>query len=268
MLCAFLKIVTTPLYVCRTFVSNMTETAALRRHWNSRSCSYDRFVTKGFSDLRERHAWQDVYADALGTAGRKILDVGCGPGIVSMQLSDLGYEMTALDFSEKMLEKAEKNAADNGLDIEFVCGNAMELPFGDCSFDAVVSDYVLWTVPDPRKVMDEWYRVLRPGGRIVYVDGDWSHDRRMTFLKNKVSSWACRIEDPDRKNDSEPSDSEAMESLWSFGADRPNDDIAMMERAGFRSISVRHGIQKKVLRGMRYLAYGLTNDHFMVTAEK
>ena len=78
------------------------------------------------------------------------MDVGCGPGIVSLQLSDLGYDVTALDFSENMLDKAKKNASDNGFDIGFVHGNAMDLPFNDASFDAVVSGYMLWTAPDPQ----------------------------------------------------------------------------------------------------------------------
>ena len=246
----------------------MAESATLRQHWNSRSCSYNRFVVKGFSDLRERKAWQRAYTEALGSAGNKVLDVGCGPGIVSLQLSDLGYDVTALDFSENMLDKAKKNASDNGFDIGFVHGNAMDLPFDDASFDTVVSGYMLWTVPDPQKVMDEWYRILRPGGRVVYVDGDWSHDRKMTPLRNRISSWACNRDDPERKNDPGSSDTDTMKNLWSYRAERPKEDLSMMRRAGFYNISVRHDIQKRVLHGMRYLAYGLTNDHFMVTAEK
>ena len=59
-----------------------------------------------------------------------------------------------------------------------------------------------------------------------------------------------------------------MHTLWSVNASRPSDDIKMMEKAGFTDIAVKHNIQDQVLHGIRHLAHGSTNDHFMITAVK
>lgn len=166
----------------------------IEAHWDLRAPSYDEFVVKGFSDSRERKAWQDHFASILGDEPMNILDIGCGPGIVSMQLAEMGHRMTSIDISEDMIAYARKNAERNGLSIEFRKGDAMSLAFADESFDAVVSDYMLWTVPDPEKVFSEWMRVLRPGGTLAFTDGDWFHDPKSTRLRRGISSIFYRLE--------------------------------------------------------------------------
>ena len=196
----------------------------------------------------------------------EILDVGCGPGIVSMQLADLGHRMTSVDLSDRMLEYARENAAANGFDIDFRQADAMALPFDDSLFEAVVSDYMLWTVPNPEKVVSEWYRGLKPGCRRAYTDGDWFTDPRMTPFRNRVSSFFVRMEKGRGRDEIEREEAEM--DLWSSHADRPRDDIRMLEEAGVKDIRVIDNVQKKVLHGSRYLAHGLTNNHFTITAVK
>lgn len=239
----------------------------IESHWNRRSASYNEFVVKGFADRRERRAWQDHFSSLLGDNPLNILDVGCGPGIVSMQLAELGHKVTSVDLSDEMLSCARKNAKDAGLDIDFHKGNAMSLDFPDEGFDAVVSGYMLWTVPDPRKVISEWSRVLRKDGTLVYTDGDWFNDARSTPLRCRISDCflgICRDSEPDEGDHDEFEET----TLWSRTANRPSDDIGMLESAGFRDISVIHDVQKRVLHGARYYAYGFTNDHFTITARK
>lgn len=239
---------------------------AIKSHWDTRSSDYNDFVVRGYSLKRERRSWQDHFTSILGSEPLDILDVGCGPGIVSMQLADLGHRVTSVDISDRMLEHARRNAADNGLDIEFRQADAMDLPFDDCSFDAVVSDYMLWTVPDPEKVVSEWYRVLKPGCRLAYTDGDWFNDPLMTPFRCRVSSMFVRLEKGCSKTETEKSESSM--SLWSSTAVRPRDDVRMLEDIGFRDIRVIDNVQRKVLHGTRYLAHGFTNNHFTVTAVK
>ncbi len=238
----------------------------IKRHWDIRSSDYNDFVVRGFSLQRERRAWQDHFTSILGSEPLDILDVGCGPGIVSMQLADIGHRMTSVDLSDRMLEHAVRNAADNGLSIDFMQADAMALPFEDESFGAVVSDYMLWTVPDPEKVISEWYRVLRPGCRLVYTDGDWFNDPRMTPFRCAVSSMFVRLGKGRSKTDTEREESSM--DLWSSSAVRPRDDVRMLEAAGFEEIRIIDDVQRKVLHGTRYLAHGLTNNHFTVTAVK
>jgi ubiquinone/menaquinone biosynthesis C-methylase UbiE len=240
----------------------------LKKHWDDSSRSYDMFVRKGFSNNKERRSWQKLFTDVLGKDSLNILDTGCGPGIVSMQLADLGHNMTSIDFSDKMLDTARKNASDNHLDIKFILADAQDLPFDDGLFDAVVSDYMLWTVPDPKKVMEEWFRVLRPEAILAYVDGDWWHDPKSTPFKRKMAHIGAFLDSPrkfiiDRKN----IDSDPME-VWSKYANRPEVDIIMLKEAGFEDVRVIHNIQDLTLHGVRHLAHGSTEDHFMIVARK
>ncbi|MDY0224749.1 MAG: methyltransferase domain-containing protein [Candidatus Methanomethylophilaceae archaeon] len=243
---------------------------SIRNFWDQDSRSYDMFVEKGFSIKKERRSWQALFTESFGDKKMNILDTGCGPGIVSMQLADLGHDMTSVDFSEKMLEAAKKNAEQNNLKINFQYADAECLPFKNDSFDGVVSDYMLWTVPDPQLVMKEWFRVLRPGGTVAYVDGNWTSDPKRTPFNCTISKLGVFLDSPKKylMNKKNKHTNTNMNDLWSAKAMRPSDDIKMMENAGFTNITVIHNIQDRVLHGIRHLAYGSTEDHFMIVAHK
>ena len=109
--------------------------------------------------------------EAAERIGGRILDVGVGTG-----LSLLDYKRTnriaAVDYSEPMLKKARERVLEHKLDhVECVAVmDAQKLGFADAVFDAVVAQYVITTVPDPEVVLDEFVRVLRPGGEIILVN--------------------------------------------------------------------------------------------------
>ena len=243
---------------------------SIRDHWSSRAEGYGNFVRRSYDAPKERLAWQNLYREVLGDRNGEILDCGCGPGTVSLRMSDMGYKMTAMDFSEDMLEEARKNADRYGFNIDFHQGDAEKNPFSDEQFDVVISQYMLWTVPHPEKVMSEWFRILKPGGLVFYIDGDWFNDPRNTRLRRFISRVAKALEYPKidavRKNG--PSDRNVCNGLWSASAKRPDDDVVMMDKAGFKNIRVIHDINKRVMPGIRYYANGFTADYFMVVAEK
>ena len=105
--------------------------------------------------------------EALGDPrGREVLDLGCGTGRHAAWLVEAGARITAVDFSAGMLEQARERVATG--DVRFVTHDLHEpLPFGDRSFDAVVSGLVLEHLRDLDAFLAEAHRVLRPDGRAV-----------------------------------------------------------------------------------------------------
>ena len=103
--------------------------------------------------------------------GMKILDVGCGTGYFTRLLAEGGENaaITGLDLEEPFIAYAKEQAEKQKLDIRFLVGDALSLPFEDESFDLVTSHTFLTSVPDPERAMDEMKRVLRPGGCVASV---------------------------------------------------------------------------------------------------
>ena len=106
--------------------------------------------------------------------GQRVLDVGCGAGtdsLVAAQMVAPDGAVTGIDMTEEMLGKARAGARElDAENVEFVAGEAEDLPFDDGSFDVVVSNGVIDLVPDKDAVFSEILRVLRPGGRIQIAD--------------------------------------------------------------------------------------------------
>jgi len=103
--------------------------------------------------------------------GGRILEVGVGTGI---SLPDYARSITlaAVDYSEPMLRKAKERVVEHNLaNVEVVAVmDAARLAFPDSSFDVVVAQYVITAVPDPEATLDEFVRVVKPGGEIVLVN--------------------------------------------------------------------------------------------------
>ena len=97
----------------------------------------------------------------------RVLDVACGSGNAAIAAARRTWgEVTGLDFVPHLLDHARERAAAEGLDIEFVEGDAQDLPFEDGSFDTVLSVFGAMFAPDQEKAAAELLRACRPGGRI------------------------------------------------------------------------------------------------------
>jgi trans-aconitate methyltransferase len=143
--------------------------------------------------------------------GERILDLGCGDGVLTKQLADLGCEVVAVDSSAPQIEAARKL----GLNAQVI--NAEALPFRD-EFDAVFSNAVLHWIRDADSVIAAVYRSLRSGGRFVAeFGGDGCVQKIRTALVQALERRGM--------------DGEARVP-WYFPT--PGDYAARLERAGFR----------------------------------
>lgn len=102
-----------------------------------------------------------------------VLDVCCGLGGPSRYLAQkYGCRVTGIDLTESRVEGAKRLTAMVGLDdnVTFQTGNALDLPFGDRTFDAVISQEAFCHIPDKDRLVAQCARVLKPGGRLAFTD--------------------------------------------------------------------------------------------------
>jgi len=148
-------------------------------------------VSKMFDDVANRYdflndllslgrtkAWRRAVTSIIAPKpGMKILDIAAGTGSSSRPLVDKGAEVTALDFSQGMIEQGRKQ----NKNINFVQGNALKLPFEDNSFEVTTISFGLRNTSNTEIALKEALRVTKDGGRIVV--SEFSHPVNPIFKK-------------------------------------------------------------------------------------
>lgn len=101
-------------------------------------------------------------------AGQRVLDVGCGTGVVAITAARLGAHVTGLDLTPELLERARENSDVAGVEIDWREGDVENMPFSDAAFDVVLSQYGHMFAPRPDVAVAEMLRVLKSGGTIAF----------------------------------------------------------------------------------------------------
>jgi ubiquinone/menaquinone biosynthesis C-methylase UbiE len=123
--------------------------------------------------------------------GRDVLEAGCGIATDGARFARAGARYTGLDFSPAALELARRRFELESLSGRFVQGSVVELPCEDESFDLVYSHGVIHHVPDTQRAVDEFYRVLRPGGTalvMVYHRGSLNYRLNIMVLRRTLAA--------------------------------------------------------------------------------
>jgi SAM-dependent methyltransferase len=102
-------------------------------------------------------------------AGQRVLDVGCGTGVVAVTAARAGATVTGLDLTPALLERARENAQIAEVSVDWREGDAENLPFGNGAFDVVLSQFGHMFAPRPEVATAEMLRVLKPGGTIAFA---------------------------------------------------------------------------------------------------
>jgi SAM-dependent methyltransferase len=145
--------------------------------WDRASANYDSHVGHGMNHERERRAWTELLHRALPPPPADVLDVGTGTGVIALLLGEFGYTVRGIDLSEKMLARARSKATEGTVDnVTFERGDATDPPGTPASVDIVFSRHVVHLLIDPAAALANWYRLVRPGGVVVIVDGLWGRD--------------------------------------------------------------------------------------------
>jgi ubiquinone/menaquinone biosynthesis C-methylase UbiE len=171
----------------------------------------------------------EIKRKLLANARGRVLEIGVGTGLSLLHYPP-DVEVVGVEPSEPMRRRAQRRAADVGRDVSLVEAPAEELPFADDSFDTVVSLAVLCSVRDPARVLAEVRRVLRPGGRFIFLEHVRSDDPQ---LARKQDRW---------------------ERPWGWiaGGCHPNRrTLETIQNAGFELMEVEHQERPEIPRLVR-----------------
>lgn len=144
-----------------------------RRTWDEAAASFDDQPDHGLGDPLVREAWTDFLRDALPYTRADVLDIGCGTGSLSVVLAQLGHRVTGIDLSPAMIALARAKASAAGVPVTFHVMDAAAPSLPGRRFDALVCRHLLWTLPEPEKVLAGWAGLLKQNGRLVLVEGRW-----------------------------------------------------------------------------------------------
>jgi len=177
-------------------MQDLTAEEAIKR-WDLSAEQYAANCSK-YGDINREVLLTPVILEMLGrVVGKQVLDAGCGEGFLSRLVAERGASVTAVDYSERLLEIARERTADE-LRIDYLHANLEHLDMlNDDTFDIVVSCVVVQDVPDYQAAIEEMYRVLQPGGTCILAmthpcfssDGGWVRDSKGKKLHWKIDSY-------------------------------------------------------------------------------
>ena len=222
----------------------------IRDYWSRRSKTFDLAFGHRIPPGPEFDAWADAIRARLGPEPRRVLELACGTGEVTRLLLSLGHDVTALDFSEAMLAVARgKHAGARGL--RFLLADAENPMEPDESYDAIVCRHLVWTLTMPEQAFAEWFRMLKPGGMLLFFDGDWAAPTRLGRLASRAIAVLDRFIGTDPHYDGAMSErhSSIMARL-PFGDGLTVERVLpLLEDAGFRDMEI--GSHAAIARAQR-----------------
>ncbi|MFF2626951.1 class I SAM-dependent methyltransferase [Kitasatospora griseola] len=150
-----------------------TRLHAIAEYWNDAAPAFDQEPDHGLATKITRQAWERRLRAWVPDGPLDVLDAGCGTGSLSRLLAAAGHRVTGVDLAAGMVERARAKLAGAGLPGRFLVGDASRPPVGAERFDALLCRHLLWTLPDPDAALRHWTTLLRPGGRLVLIEGRW-----------------------------------------------------------------------------------------------
>lgn len=246
-------------------------------YWGTRAEGYSEVNEKELAGS-QREAWLHVLEEQFPEKKNeemKILDIGTGPGFFPMILSEAGYTVTAVDYTEEMLEKAKENLGKYtkyGLErVTLQRMDAQNLEFADETFDVVISRNLTWNLEKPEQAYQEWMRVLKPGGVLLNFDANWYGYLYDEEKKEAYEADRKKVEEQQLDDHYLCTDIDRMENIARqvplSAMERPAWDTKVLESLGVCSIQTDSEIWKRVWSEEERLNYAST-PMFLVRAEK
>jgi ubiquinone/menaquinone biosynthesis C-methylase UbiE len=246
----------------------------IREFWSARAATFDQSVGHEIFSEGERRAWHGLIRRHLGEGqGRRALDLACGTGVISHLMNDMGFSVTGLDWSEAMLEQARAKARKRGADIRFVMRDAERTGEDRESYDVIVTRHLVWTLVDVPAAFAEWFSLLKPGGRLLVVDGNFGSKSRISRLAEAVAARLGHNPAPRMDAAMRAQHDSIRSRVWFSQAMDPADVARLMTAAGFapplvdRNLWAIHWAQARKMALLPAINR-LTSDRFAILARK
>ncbi len=249
----------------------------IHEYWSGRAKGYSEYNKEEFKDSRY-HSWKETLDREIRSSfpekkpGEiRVLDAGSGPGFFSGILCECGYQVTALDCTESMLEEAAANVGSYADSVRWILGNVEDINFEDMSFDVIVSRNVTWNLPHPKRAYREWFRLLDQGGLLLNFDANWyrylvDEESREAYEKDRsnteqAGAYDCNVGENFDRMEELARQMPLTESL------RPGWDEQVLTEIGFGTVEADTEIWKQVWSEEEKISCAST-PMFMIKARK
>ena len=243
----------------------------IENKWTEGSGDYDDIIQRQLSSKRTVSYWTKELKNLLGPEPLRILEVGCGPGFMSIIAARLGHEVRAVDGSAGMVEKARRNMQHYHQAVEICQEDGVTLPLEqEQSYDVILSRDVVWTLYDPEKAFRRWKDVLKPGGKIIYFDGDYrtTEPTLKNKIRMKIADFLIYVTERKTYESDEKESSGIYEKLPFTSQKRPEADFQALKKVRFARIRIRENRWLNSPWTMDFWKYGYQGKKFIVVATK
>ncbi len=138
------------------------------RYWDGNAEAWSALSRAGYNACRDRILNPWFFAMLPDVTGLEGLDIGCGDGDNTREMTRRGAQMRGVDIAPRFIAIAEETERADPRGVQYVCASAVELPFPDESFDFAVAFMSLMDVPEFEVALAECYRIVRPGGFLQF----------------------------------------------------------------------------------------------------
>mgnify|MGYP000046141615 CR=1 FL=1 len=245
----------------------------IEQYWSTRTEGYSEVNHKELEGP-QKESWLKLLVSEFPDIPReeiKILDIGTGPGFFPVILAEAGYRITAVDYTFDMLEKAMENAGSLRDKIDFYRMDAQNLDFEDNTFDVVLSRNLTWNLQQPEQAYIEWFRVLKPGGKLLNFDANWygylyDEKKREAYEQDRKIVEQMSLDDHYLCTDIDTMEQIALQMPLSVQK-RPCWDREILKKTGFVEVQTDTKVWERVWSKEEMLNYGST-PMFMINGRK
>lgn len=247
------------------------EKQKVTNYWDMRAESYSERI-RGDIQSFKKDAWKKIIRDHADSKMADALDIGTGPGFFSIIMAELGFRVTGVDCAEKMLEEAENNLKVAGYTALFKKADCHSLPFEDNSFDLIICRNLVWTLYDPFRAYQEWYRLLRDKGKLLVADANWflRLSNQMLQKKYELAQEKARqlgyVDDRLSKKQQVECNDIAKKLPLTY-QERPRWDKEALRKCGFSNVTIKENIIEDVYDERQKVLHGYV-PLFLISGEK